>query len=379
MLIRLHKIIAMAGKAIHNPRRVVQHGKKFIGKHARIVGNGEWAPLPSTIKLYVNARCNARCVMCDIGKKSDTMFSRVCTTDGSDMPLELYEKIVDEVKSFASVLNIAGVEPLLHKDIMTMVRYAKTNKLRVVLNTNGLLLEEYAEELAHTNIESLQVSLDGMEDIHDRVRGVPGAFVATLAGLRALRQCNPGIHIQVNCCINDINQGQLSPLLRFLLSERLADRVSFIHPYFVTDQAAGEFMGMYPDLGTATAVGLTQTQLQQIDSRVLFHELQRVKELYAEYGVRWEDRFGDFETLNTYYHDPETRLNSKVCPVPWTVGMIFSTGECGILNRCLPYRTGNVKTMTFREIWYGEKYKAFRRVLQQTGGFSVCKRCCGVV
>lgn len=376
------RILSVLTNVMKKPHKIRYYSRKMFGKYAWRIGNGGWAPLPSTIKLYINTRCNARCSMCDIGTQSDTMFSRLCTNDVGDMSLALFNKILAEVRPFASIINFAGVEPLLHHDSITMLKMAKENGFRVVLTTNGLLLPKYAADIYHLAIDSLQVSLDGPEDIHDHVRGVPGAYTAVVEGLKTIRDLKAGkdgLHVQINCCINDTNFMHLSTLLDFVLSEKLADYVAFIHPFFVTEEAAAEFNAEYSHLGVATQAELLYEQLMRIDTKVLFEELVTINNIYAYYGIEWKSRFTTLEQVERYYHHPEQQMNNKWCKVPWTVGMIFSNGDCGILNRCIPYITGNIEEATFREIWYGEKYKTFRRALKRSRGFSVCKRCCGVV
>ncbi len=380
MRVALKKIVPLLIKGLLHPSRIKPVVRKFMARNAYRIGNGCWAPLPLNIKIYVNARCNARCIMCDIGKREDTMFTQLCLTDGNDMTLELFNKIIADIRSFSPAVNLAGVEPLLHPNILLIAKCVKDAGLRLVITTNGLLLATYARELIDMQLDGIQVSLDGPESIHDRVRGVPGSYKAVIDGLVSLKQ-NIGISretkIQINFCINEINYKYLAETYQFIISENLADNVAFIHPYFVTEAAAEEQMRHFPMLGTTTQTALTLDQLKNIDTRVLWDQLKRVDDISKGRGMYWKNRFFCYADLATYYKNPETPVSSKLCIEPWRTGMIFSNGDTAILNRCIPYITGNLAHEDFRTIWHGQRYKYFRKELKRSGGFPVCIRCCG--
>ena len=65
-------------------------------------------------------------------------------------------------------------EPLLHPRIDEIVRMIAGRGHHVDLVTNGLLLAEKAAELAAAGIDTIHVSLDGPEEVHDRIRGSRG-------------------------------------------------------------------------------------------------------------------------------------------------------------------------------------------------------------
>jgi Fe-coproporphyrin III synthase len=129
---------------------------------------------------------------------------------------------------------LSGGEPTLRKDLPDLVSiYLKHNKIRTVsVPTNGLLpqrIASLASAIARLDSQlhvTFNLSIDGFEDTHDRIRGVPGNFRKSLETLRLLRQVAaecPNLEILVNSVICADNYGEVAPFAEFIRNEKLAD------------------------------------------------------------------------------------------------------------------------------------------------------------
>ncbi len=137
---------------------------------------------PRDAVLAVNGVCNAQCQMCSIWE----------TEHAPSLDLSAIEALPRSLRD----LNLSGGEPFLRDDLLDLARAARRRlpRARIVVSTNGFLTERVLRTAAACQRERLRigiaVSVDGIGPMHDRVRGVPGAFrkvLATLRGLRALR------------------------------------------------------------------------------------------------------------------------------------------------------------------------------------------------
>jgi MoaA/NifB/PqqE/SkfB family radical SAM enzyme len=115
---------------------------------------------------YVTYRCNAYCDFCHFG--DHTNFKNTKFADLDD-----YRNNIEQIaKLGVKFLDLTGGEPLLHKNIVEMVEYAKSLKLQTSITTNGLLYPKYAEKLAG-KVNLLHFSLDSpYEAVHNKIRGV---------------------------------------------------------------------------------------------------------------------------------------------------------------------------------------------------------------
>lgn len=144
---------------------------------------------PTFLLLNVTDRCNCRCTMCQIWRKAEK----------SEMTLEEYERLFqDPIWRRVRILSLTGGEPFLRKDLKDIILSAAKHLPRlerISLPTNGLLTSAILEttrnilaELPSHIFLKIGISLDGPREIHDRMRGVPGAFEKAVETLRQLQK-----------------------------------------------------------------------------------------------------------------------------------------------------------------------------------------------
>jgi MoaA/NifB/PqqE/SkfB family radical SAM enzyme len=81
-------------------------------------------------------------------------------------------------------IALSGGEPLLRKDLFALIAHARSLGLTVGTSTSGFpLTERRARELAVAGLSRLQVSVDGLQDLHDLVRG-KGAYAKAISAMR---------------------------------------------------------------------------------------------------------------------------------------------------------------------------------------------------
>ncbi len=167
--------------------------------------------------LYPHARCNCRCVMCDIWK--DTSQAEVTVED-------LARHLADIESLSVKWVVFSGGEPLMHSDLFRLSDMLRAKNIRVTLLSTGLLLKRYAEQIA-TRLDDVIVSLDGPPHIHDQIRRVPGAFVQLEKGVRAIHELNPAFRISARCTIQRLNYAWPSETARLAKSLGLRS-ISFL-------------------------------------------------------------------------------------------------------------------------------------------------------
>ena len=154
----------------------------------RLSRSGKVSPRPRLIALEVTRRCNARCRFCAFPSSPER------GGEGELSRSEIEEIFRDPLSHRLDLLRITGGEPLLRADLPQMISgiFLRARPRLIYLTTNGTLPEALADLL--TVVEKnririfLQISVDGEGEIHDRVRGVPGAFAQVIRSLELIRQ-----------------------------------------------------------------------------------------------------------------------------------------------------------------------------------------------
>ncbi|MBW2681150.1 MAG: 12,18-didecarboxysiroheme deacetylase [Deltaproteobacteria bacterium] len=168
----------------------------------------------------ITKRCNLKCVHCYAHAKDMAFDSELSTLEGKNL--------LDDLAEFGvPVILFSGGEPLTRKDLPELAAYAVKKGMRAVISTNGTLITpEKAQTLKEIGLSYVGISLDGMEEINDRFRGMKGAFKAALQGIENCKKA--GIKVGLRFTINKSNVAEI-PKIFNLLQEMDIPRACFYH------------------------------------------------------------------------------------------------------------------------------------------------------
>ncbi|MCG6907074.1 MAG: 12,18-didecarboxysiroheme deacetylase [Desulfobacteraceae bacterium] len=168
----------------------------------------------------VTRRCNLKCVHCYAQAKDISFNNELTTGEG--------KRLIDDLAGFgAPVLLFSGGEPMVRPDLAELAGYAVQKGMRAVISTNGTLItREKARILKEIGLSYVGISLDGMEAVNDRFRGVRGAYAKALEGIRNCQEA--GIKVGLRFTINKANVAEI-PKIFDLLEEMQIPRICFYH------------------------------------------------------------------------------------------------------------------------------------------------------
>jgi MoaA/NifB/PqqE/SkfB family radical SAM enzyme len=161
------------------------------------VRRGDVRQLTSPLSVYwsITRKCNLRCKHCYAADE-------LCQTS-EDISLEHAKKIVDRLKELnIAELILQGGEPACYTNIIQLILYIKQKDIPITLITNGTLITGLLLECIQNNFSDLdlmQISLDGTEDTCDAIRGKN--TYSKIMKLFSILKCN----IVINCVITKEN------------------------------------------------------------------------------------------------------------------------------------------------------------------------------
>ncbi|MEW6067658.1 MAG: radical SAM protein [Nitrospirota bacterium] len=150
------------------------------------------SPVPSLryLELQITNKCNLKCRHCYIGDK-----------DISELSVEKIKNILKEFEEMQGLRTlITGGEPLLHSKFDEINEMLPEFFIRKVLFTNGLLLNKRI--LKRLNVNEIQISIDGLEDAHDSLRG-KGTFKVAINAVK--HAIDSGFEVSVSTMIHAKN------------------------------------------------------------------------------------------------------------------------------------------------------------------------------
>lgn len=159
-------------------------------------------------------RCNLRCRHCG----SDCTASALAP----DMPFEDFEKVLLRIREAYDPKDIlvifSGGEPLMRKDLVSCGRRVQELGFPWGLVSNGYLMTpQVALDLLKAGMRAATISLDGLEEEHDWMRGIPGAFQRADKAIRYLAAVS-FLGFDVVTCVTQKNIGRLHAIKEYLLA-----------------------------------------------------------------------------------------------------------------------------------------------------------------
>ncbi|MDA3918251.1 MAG: 12,18-didecarboxysiroheme deacetylase [Deltaproteobacteria bacterium] len=165
-------------------------------------------------------RCNLKCVHC-YAKSENISYD-------NELNREQSLAMIDDLAEFGvPVLLFSGGEPLVHPRLIEYAQYAVNKGMRAVISTNGTLItKEKAKALKEIGLSYVGISLDGLEETHDKFRGVKGSYKKAM---KAIEYCQKaGIKVGLRFTINKRNVKDI-PGIFDLLEEKNIPRACFYH------------------------------------------------------------------------------------------------------------------------------------------------------
>lgn len=300
--------------------------------------------LPLNITLSPSPKCNSRCLTCNIWMKRE-----------NELTLDEWDKTLASLGEAPYWFTISGGEPLMFPGIVELAQLAYKHCRPGIINipTNGILssIPDRVERIASSCPDSqliINLSLDGVGEKHDEIRGVPGNFVRfeeRLRQLLELRESLPNLTIGIHSVVSVFSVGHLDELIEY------ADQSG-------ADQFITEIAEPRVELDT---VGLPITPspeeyTEAIDRLIAYVESKEYKGL-----SRITEAFRvEYYKLVKRILDEEDQVID--CYAGWASAQIYADGT--VWPCCVRAdNLGNLRdhNYDFKEIWFGEAIKEVRR------------------
>lgn len=339
---------------------------------------------PPLMTIQINNVCNLRCVQCwewgDVGAYKEVDHQ----TLKDELSTEQWQGLIEEVSAWKPYLYFFGGEPLLRKDITEIVAFASRRNLLTALNSNTTLMtRELAERLVRSGLDYYIASLDGPEEINNRIRKGKDVYNRVVSGIgllvaakERLRSALPVIEVCTTVTAENTDH--------ILDTARVVDKLGV--DYFKVQ------LGMFttPELLAGTKKRFAETfgvtprlwngflrDMSGINARSLASQEEAIRgeswsfefKRYPKHGVKGFD-------YGAYFKSPESVFGEKLCHVPWMRAVVMPNGDVVGCPWFPEAKMGNVAEQSFTEIWNGPGLRAFRKSLTEDGLFPSCSRCC---
>ncbi|MGH9344934.1 MAG: radical SAM protein [Terriglobia bacterium] len=304
--------------------------------------------------LYPHARCNCRCVMCDIWKNPEVAE---ITAEELQSHLEAMERLAVRWVVFS------GGEPLMHSDLFRLVEILREKSIRVTVLSTGLLLKRYAQKLA-TGVDDLIVSLDGPPSVHDEIRRVPGAFSALQDGIRQVKRWNPLLPISARCTVQKRNHACVQE------TACTAKELGLASISFLAADLTSEAFNRPEGWGAARQLQVALS-VEQIET--LERNLESLDKTWSGTGFVLENR-EKLQRIAAHFkaHLGICEPTAPKCNAPWVSAVVEANGT---VRPCYFHPPlGSLRSQSLPQILNGFEAQRFRASLDVNSN-PVCRRC----
>lgn len=306
---------------------------EILYKHNKIIP-------PGSVMWDSTKRCNLDCIHCG----SHGNYEK-------ELDTKEIKGIIDQLVSYGvHDFQITGGEPLLRADFIEVLTYANETGLNTSFTSNGYFIDETnAETISKANVSLIQISVDGIKDIHNSIRNNQKSYDKAINAIKLLNEATDS-KISVMTTVMPRNMSALARLRDILIPLNID----------------------FWNIGTVMPIGKARGNPQLFLSKEQFSHLlgfiiDTKKEIDIEIGENFP-YLAEFEK--------KIRGNPKICPV----GILSCCiGTDGHIRGCPDqpdtdfYREGYVLTDTFEEIWRrGFKRYRDREIFEKDKECSIC-------
>jgi radical SAM protein with 4Fe4S-binding SPASM domain len=299
-------------KKIYNS--LIPHIYPFLGKTILLY-------YPTKISIESGNLCNLRCPLCPTGQQDKSAKKGFLSFD-------IFKKVIDEIgKNLTMIRLYKWGEPMLNKDLLRMIQYAKERGIDIKISTNlSMKMEDdQIEALLRAGLEKIYISSNGASSKSYLKYHVGGDFDLVMDNMKRLVQKKreiPGCHTQLVWLFHVFKHNEHEIDAAKELSQKIGIKIK-ISP-------------MRPDMG-----------------KEVFETTQKALE-----------RDKEWIPSNPEYTVASTKRQKRIgCILPWTETMINWDGSvlpcCAVYSE--KYAFGNILENSFEQIWNNEIYIAARK------------------
>jgi len=296
--------------------------------------------------------------MCDIWKDNKNLKQ---LTEGD------IQGLLSSLKKFGTrEVVMSGGEALLNPNFFRLCEILHQQNIKISLLSTGLSLKKNVEQIL-TWIDNIIVSLDGNEEVHDRIRNIPHAFQKLKEGVQLIKSIDPKFRITARTVIHKLNFRIWDSIIDSA-KEMGLDQISFL-PADVSSHAFNrevlwsenrrhEILVEQNELPGLSVVinGILENYEEDFESRFIAESPGKFRKIYNYYAA--------FYNLNPFPY--------KKCNAPWVSTVIEADGT---VRPCFFHEPiGNIRDNSLEEILNSKESIRFRKNLDM-GSNSTCVKC----
>jgi radical SAM protein with 4Fe4S-binding SPASM domain len=300
--------------------------------------------------VRLTKRCNLKCRHC-YAESQGPKFRE------NEISLEEIKDLIDQFSEFSvNEIFYTGGEPLMRDDLAEILNYTSSKGIKVLMSTNGAAITEgFLQQITDVDFKLFQISIDGPEEVHDRMRG-KGSFKKSIRALKLASH-----YIKKNLTVGTV------------MSKNNVNCVEDVMK-IAAEEGAAIFALMFLIISGRANADMDPSAQETIDA------LSRLFKTYKKYENKI--RFAHNTTIPPSLYPKELRkvnlhTQCALCSFPNTLA-VESDGTiapCDGFFSIPKFEVGNIRTHKLKDLW--ENHNVLKEVRNVDGKdlSGVCNLC----
>lgn len=342
------------------------------------------ANTPKTVALELTYRCNLKCAMCpqatDLQNPESVLRAQM--KESKEFGTEEIVNVVSQAGALGvKRLTVTGGEPFLRSDIIEILAAIKKNHMACyIISNGGLMKENHAKEIVKMGVDKITFSLDGPEDIHNKIRQNKRQFQNLLNAVRMIqaekrKQSRNVPDLTLNMTVSALNADRMSELVEIAAKEKV--NVNYGYLFYTSKDMESRTREMYPPTGGKIEDQDVPKLIRAVDVNTLAREIEKTEEKASRMLVKINIQPNIKKPQDLYhrfYDDNHAYVHR--CFYPWYAMRINPYGD--VYPCQMNIKIGSVREKKLSELWNNETYIKFRQELRRVGIWPKCTKCCAL-
>lgn len=316
---------------------------------------------PANLIFFITDRCNLNCSHC--------FYAKHLNRKTQEMSLEQIEKTIKSLKNRLTSIVLTGGETYLRNDLVEICKlfYKINHTKKIILTTNGtlpdIIYNKTKEILDSTNLDiAVQISLDGLKETHDKIRGVKGTFDQVIKTVEKLKTLNnyKNFSLSLSTTICKENYDEIEELIKFV-----KENLQVFHGLqFVRDSHKHTYnidRDVLSDFTASNTLSLEQMKsmnkkLEKLTAGMSSPLLLKITNIFDDNAI---------SIL-------ENKKRLMTCLAGRVDGVVFTNGDVSFCEFTKPFANLKEFDYNFYKLWTSEKANLMRSKLKNCACIHPC-------
>jgi len=305
------------------------------------------AKTPLSINFFITDNCNLRCSHC---------FYAGHLNKNDKLKLENIRSIIKSLRNPLVSVVLTGGETFLRKDLLEIcILLDKINTKKIILATNGtmpdLIYDGVKKILEKTDLDvAVQISIDGPEKIHDKIRGVPGTYKKAMLTIKKLKTIkNNKLTISASTTVSKTNYNYVEKTINELKGTGIFHGLQFVRS--AGKQVFNIDKDLLSDFNSNKDFTLTIEQMEEL-SKIIKTKVKNQEDPLLNRTIN---------LLNEYFikvlREKKRFMN---CTAGYTDAVIYPDGNVSICEFTKPFANLKDYDWNFYKLWTSKKAREVR-------------------